>query len=436
MANSERSTSSNSSAAIEDVSKSASSNFGRKGWTTIALTALMLYFSTGTSVDGLNATVQGLSELHGWDTATLLGFSTLSGLVSIVGMFAFGYICDRIGARWVAVLSLILGGISYIWYGNVTSIGQYAVALCLVSLFSNVYAWIAGGAYLASWFPKKKGLALGWATMGNNLSSATIVIIITALARSLGGIKMSITVIGVAMIVSAIWAWFTPDKPEQAGATPDNVPMSKEQMDAYRAESDAYVSSWTYQKLIRTKQFWMISLGLGLYMLITVGVMSQLVPRLMMSFDFTLDKAIGTMTVCALVGVVGSYLWGVVDQKLSTRVATAIYGIWYAVAVLLNLLPYIGTLYVSIFMIGVSIGGNANWPVSLVSTTFGHRNFAKVYSAINPAISIIRMLSFVVLAISLSFTGSYSAAYILFVVLAVVGAALIYFLDDKQYAAE
>lgn len=196
---------------------------------------------------------------------------------------------------------------------------QYAIALCLVSVFSNVYAWIAGGAYLSSWFPRKKGLALGWATMGNNLG-------------------------------------------------------------------------------------------------------------------FEQSKAIGTMTVCALIGVVGSYLWGVLDQKLTTRVATAIYGIWYAVAVLLNLIPNMVTIYISIFMLGVAIGGNANWPVSLVTTTFGHRNFAKVYSLINPAISIIRMLSFVVLAISLTLTGSYSAAYVAFVILAVVAAALIYFVNDKQYA--
>lgn len=310
---------------------------------------------------------------------------------------------------------------------------QYAIALCLVSVFSNVYAWIAGGAYLSSWFPRKKGLAPGWATMGNNLASAAIVLIITGLSAAFGGIQMAITIIGIAMIVTAIWAFFTPNNPEQAGATPDNVPMTKDQMAAYRAESDAYVSTWTYKKLLRTKQFWMISLGLGLYMMITVGVMSQLVPRLM-SLGFEQSKAIGTMTVCALIGVVGSYLWGVLDQKLTTRVATAIYGIWYAVAVLLNLIPNMVTIYISIFMLGVAIGGNANWPVSLVTTTFGHRNFAKVYSLINPAISIIRMLSFVVLAISLTLTGSYSAAYVAFVILAVVAAALIYFVNDKQYA--
>lgn len=88
------------------------------------------------------------------------------------------------------------------------------------------------------WFPKKKGLALGWATMGNNLASATIVLIITELAQAFGSIQMSITIIG---IVAALWAWFTLDNPEQAGATLDIVPMSQDQIKAYRTESENYV---------------------------------------------------------------------------------------------------------------------------------------------------------------------------------------------------
>lgn len=415
----------------------AKSNFGFKGWMVVSLTGLMLYFSTGTSVDGLNVTVEGLAALHGWNTAVLLSFSTLSGLISIAGMFVFGLICHKIGARWTAIISLILGGFSYIWYGHVNSITQYAIALCLVSVFSNVYAWIAGGAYLSTWFPTKKGLALGWATMGNNLASATIVIVLTGLATLLGGIQWSITAIGFAMIVTAIWAWFTPNTPEEAGCTPDNVPISEmdeEKKKISKAKEEAK-SEWTYGKLVRTKQFWLISLGLGLYMLITVGVMSQLVPRLM-GQGFSQSRAISTMTICALVGIAGSYAWGVIDQVFTTRVATALYGVWYAVAIIMNLIPSTITIYISIFMIGVAIGGNANWPVSLTTTVFGPSNFAKVYSLINPAISMIRMLSFVVLAISLQLTEGYTAAYYLFVALAFVAAFMIYIVNDKEYAEE
>ena len=251
----------------------------------------------------------------------------------------------------------------------------------------------------------------------------------------LGGIQWAITAIGVFMIIGALWAFFTPNKPEDVGATPDNEPMTKEEIVAYRKESDNYVSPWTYGKLMRTKQFWVISLGLGLYMLITVGVMSQLVPRLM-SIGFSMSGAVGALSVCALIGSVGSYAWGVLDQKLSTKVATALFGVWYAVAVVLNLFSNPFCIYLSLFMIGVAIGGNANWPVSLTTTVYGHRNFTKVFSLINPAISVVRMLAFSVLAVSLAMTGSYTAAYIGFVVLACIAAFMIFTMNDTEFADE
>ena len=105
---------------------------------------------------------------------------------------------------------------------------------------------------------------------------------------------MSITIIGFAMIAAAVWAWFTPDNPEQADTTPDNVPMS------------------------------------------------QLVPRLM---------ALGFAQKRKLAGVLGD-----------------------------------------------------------------------------------GMFSFVILAISLTLTGSFSLAYILFVILAFAGAWMIYIINDKEFA--
>lgn len=63
-----------------------------------------------------------------------------------------------------------------------------------------------------------------------------------------------------------------------------------------------------------------------------------------------------------------------------------------------------------------------------------YRNFAKVYSLINPCISIIRVFSFSALAVSMAITGSLSGAYAVFVVLAFVAAGLILLINDKKYA--
>lgn len=403
--------------------------FSRKGWSLILLCGVMLYFSTGTSVDGLNATVEGLAESHGWSSAVLLGFSTVSGLISVLGMFIFGLICQHLGARKLAFISLIAGGLSYIWYGHVNSIGQYAVALCMVSVFANVYAWIAGGAYLAAWFPEKKGKALGWAAMGNNLASASIVILITVLTGLLGDIKWAITAIGCVMILLSVWAVFIPDTPQEAGENPDNLTDDGTTQAEKQTPEEPRVE--TYGQLLRSRGFWFVSLGVGIYMMVTVGVMSQMIPRLT-SIGLSRNVAMGAMSVCALVGTGGSYLWGVLDQKCGTRGAASLYGVWYAAAVVLNMVPSLPCIYLSILMLGIAIGGNAHWPISLVMTVFGAKSFTKAYALINSCVSAIRMLSFSVLALSLAMTGSYTVAYAVFVVLSLMAAFMIYMTNAQK----
>ena len=85
-------------------------------------------------------------------------------------------------------------------------------------------------------------------------------------------------------------------------------------------------------------------------------------------------------------------------------------------------------------VIGMAIGGNANWPVSLVSSVFGYQNFAKVYSVVMPLYTLIRCCSFAVLAFFIAQTGSLMDAYILFAVMAFVGAVLTLLINDKKFA--
>lgn len=411
------------------------SNFGKKGWIVIIFVGIMLFFCSGLSNDGLNIAVPAIAAQHGWDYATLLAYSTPAGFISVIGMFFAGILTDKKGARFTTVLCLICMGLSYIWYGNVQSETQYFIALTAVSIFASAGAWIGGGAYLAMYFPRKKGLALGWATMGNNLCSAIYVPILAFLISALGSMGKATIILGIVIILLIIFCVILPNNPEDGGATPDNLPMTDSEIAEYRKQANEYVSPWTLGKLLKNKEMWLISIVLGITMLITVGIMSQMIGRLTgPEIGWDQNTAIKTMSIVAVIGILGSYLWGIVDQKITTKKATALYMVWYGIAAILNVVPNTITLYISLVMIGFAIGGNANWPVSLCSSVFGHRNFSKVYTLVNPIMTFIRCCAYWILAMFLTITGSFKGAYILFGVLAIIGAGLTMLINDKKYA--
>lgn len=418
----------------EKTVKATSSRFGLKGWNIILLIGVMLLLCSGIANDGMNITVAGLSAKNNWDQATLLQYSSYATLISIVLILIVAKICEKIGAKKVVLLGLILGAVCYIWYGCAATLAGFTISFCLAQTFTYSAAWTAGGIYMAMWFPKKKGLAMGWATMGNNLCTAVYVSILSALSLRLG-ITKGIVIISIVILVVALWAAFSKPRPELAGATPDNVPMSTEEIESYRKSVDNYVSDWTIGKLLKTKEYWGVSLCLCFTFLATVGVISQLVSRLMTGFEFTQTFAVTCMSICAVIGIVGSYVWGVIDQKIGTKKAVVIYMLWFAVAIIINLLPGgMVTLWISLIMIGAAIGGNANWPVSFTSTVFGYKNFPRVYPYINLFLNIGRGFAFLVLAFSLRITGSLTGAYWVFVVILVLGMIMAMIVNDKKYA--
>lgn len=220
--------------------------------------------------------------------------------------------------------------------------GMHCMALPVICVQESI-----ADQFVALLKKKSQELVVGWAAMRNNPASASIVIVITMLTQVCGGIEWAITIIGCMMILLCIGAMLIPDTPQEAGENPANL---TDEEAALAAEGEPpEQGTQTYRCFLRTRKFWFVSLGVGIYMMVTVGVISQLILRLT-SIELSRSAAMIAMSVCALIGTVGSYLWGMLDQKCSTKNAAALYGVWYATAVALNMVPNRLCIYLSILM--------------------------------------------------------------------------------------
>jgi OFA family oxalate/formate antiporter-like MFS transporter len=424
-----------------DTKHSASSNFGRWGWWIIIYTAILMFLANGCQTDGLNLLVSKFSYVNGWDSNTVLAMSTPAGYVALAVGVPLGWLIMKKGTRKVLVGVLVLGGLTYAAMGNSSNIVVYFIFQCIMCTCANCFSVHAANTLVANWFPKKKGLALGWATMGMNASSALYTIILSGLFSKFT-LAVSLDILGAVTVLMGIVTLFCiRDTPEEVGCTPDNEPLSQEQIAANNAEHESYQSPWTFGKLLKDKDTWMCGLCYGCFMLVTVGIMSQLVGRIM-QMGFTQTYAIGCVSVCAIIGLVGSYAWGVLDQKMGTKWSTTFFGVWYAAGIAFNVFASLLTnvnhslallcMYLSIFIIGVSIGGTANFAPSMTTNIFGRRDFPLAFTVINTIYNVMRCTSYVVLAGVLAVTGSYTAAYVVFIFISLIGSLIAWRIDDTE----
>ena len=293
-------------------------DFGSKGWSMIIFCMLMYYNFAAWTADGINIFTQGYAKAYGWDPSVLLSFSTPANWIGVIGALVFAQIVVKKGSRFVAAVGLIAQGIISIWFGNIQSLLAYAIAISALNFFASGFGYVVPGTIMNVWFPKKKGLALGWATMGMGFCTATFVALITFSFAKLG-ISMTMTIVGIVLIALGVSSVFwVKDTPELAGAYPDNVPHSQEDLKKTALLMQSYKSPFMVKKLFKDKDMWLISLGYGCVWLVTIGIVSQYVVRLV-SVGYSESFALSMLSTAAIFCLIGSYLWGWLIKKSGQR---------------------------------------------------------------------------------------------------------------------
>lgn len=412
--------------------KTSISGFGRDGWGIIIYCAAMFWFYVGMVNDGSNITAPAFAAKSGIDYSTVLSMGTIAGIVGFFFFILFGQINIKLGAKKTSAICMFLAGIFYIGLGMSNNIIMYAICLCVITGATMSGGYIAGGTLVAKWFPKKKGIVMGYTTMGHNLASAFYVPLIAFLVNTMGLQKGVMIPSVLVMVLGFIGLLMVKNTPEEINIYPDNVTKAVYEAEYFVGHDEDNTGGWTTKKLLCEKQLWLTALTTGIYQLVTVGVMTQLVVR-NMQLGFTQTQAISIMTFLAVIGVFGSWLFGVIDTKYGTKPTMYIFGIWYAVALLCNVMEMKYSIYISVFMIGMAIGGSANFTTSLPAAVFGRHGFEKANSVVFPIQGIVTSLNFLLSGMSIAITGSLRGAYVVFIGIIIVNVLLITLVDEHKF---
>lgn len=405
------------------------SNFGLRGWSIVVIEGLLIWIAAGVQVHGLNIMVPTLSQAFDIDKATLLFWATPASWGSVAAAFVMAKYCEKKGARRTIVVSLIVCAVCFGLLGVWGSLAAFVILFFGVNFFGTGYGYVGGLALIANWFPRKKNLALGWVTMGQTMSTALFVPSLAWLFATFG-VKFGFMGVSLAMLVLVlVVALFSRNMPEEMGCSPDNVPMTAEEVARSRREQESYVCPLTTRQLLGMRDVWFMGLASGGVYVVLVGVLSQLVPRLM-AMGYELNTAILYLAIAAFIGVPGAYCWGWLGQRLGTKLGLIAYSLWWLVAVVLNMFEFNPvTLWSSLVMIGLSFGGATNLTTSIVAEKFPRGAFVKAFGIVAPIQGIVRCCSFAILAFGLTYLGGYVGAYALLVVVALIDVVLFWMTD-------
>ena len=410
-----------------DAQATSKGGFGSWGWGMIIFSIFMYCFYAGWGADGLNIFTTAFQRTRGWDPATLLTLVAPGQLLGVIGSGFFGQIIIKRGPRFVITSGLVCFAAAVFWFGRVDALWQFAVAFMLINFFGAGFGFIATGTLITTWFPRKKGIALGWATMGFPLSTAAFVPVIALMFGRIGIAGATTVWAGILVLFAVVGFFFIKDKPEQIGCYPDNEPISDDAIKANLQELENYVSPFTVKRLLRDKDMWLIAVGWGCLWMVTLGIVVQLVPR-MMSIGYSQSYAIALLSAAAVCALPGSLLWGWLDQKFGTRFASICYGAVYILTLIVLIAQTRNTAltFITIALVGLGLGGIKNLITSMVGTVYGRYDFTAANRIIMPITIIVRTLCFPLMGVTLAILKTLTGAYAVFIVVDILAIILVF----------
>lgn len=413
-------------------SNNTKSNFGKWGWSMILYCAVSYYLAAALSTDTLNWFPSAFTAYHGWDASIVNLCNAMAGIGGWLGVIAavvFSIMAAKWGSRFMAVLGNFVCGVLCIIFACTTNITVFlAMVVILTFVSGNIQLNVVPNNIMNIWFPKKKGLALGWASMGLPLCTATIIVILSAI----GNPKTAYIILGIlCFAVGIISIFWVKNTPEEVGATPDNEPIDHEEALALKAKQEEEAKHMTIGMIAKNRNTWLIGFGHGFLWMTTIGLVSNFIPRLLM-VGTDQNVALSMLTIAALIGIFGSYVWGWLDQKLTTKTASIIYGFWYLAALLIMIFhngSMVMTILAAIF-VGFGIGGIGNLIPSIIGTCFGRFGFIQANRLIAPINTAVRSTALII--IGAVGTANLTHSYVIFFVASAVAILLITFIKQPQ----
>ncbi|MEI6186671.1 MAG: MFS transporter [Dehalococcoidia bacterium] len=348
------------------------------GWVVVGAAFIITFITCGVNFSYGVFFLPIVNEF-GWSRGLASAVMLVAGLAYAVTLPFTGILADRYGYKWVLAVSAGFLSLGLILSSQIQELWQLYVFTGLLVGLSISASFAIPVALVALWFTRRQGLALGVATLGISLGTATIPLLISYLITSAGW-RMTLLMAGIAVAVLCIPATLLMRSP------PRNMPSAaagnKESSAGQRAEPSDLDTGLTVSQALRTGQFWMLFIMFLLFLSSLGLVMLHLVPY---AVDSGIDpvRAAVLLTLIGIFGIAGRLSSGVLSDKIGIKpimlFCTVLLGLNIAFIALCSE-PWAFYVFAAIY--GIAYSGFVTQMVRVTRKVFGGIALGAVFGAL------------------------------------------------------
>jgi len=340
----------------------------------------------------------------------------------------------------MAIFGAVIAGLGYMLFSRMNSLVMLYVLFGVVIAFGyNAGFSHAATAAVANWFIKKRSRALGLYTLGAGVGGATIVPLIGWLISQYDW-RTTVAIIGIGMWVIVIpLSLILRHKPEQYGYVPDGEPPAEKQPlpeaevatsappTEMEVEGPSDERDFTWREALGTASFWLLLLGASAR---AMGMSSVVLHEVAYLTDIGISEmeaavALGLMVA---ISIPGRIFFGWLGDRFDKRYVLIVTYVLQAIGILI--LANVNTIqqvYIFLVVFGVGYGGAIPVYIAMRGEYFGRKAFATIQGLMQMFLIIPTVVGPIFAGYVYDSTGSYYNAFLIFALLYIVGAGVIFF---------
>lgn len=373
------------------------------------------------------AYVAVLATEKGWSKTALSGGAALQSMESAVIGPALGWLSDRFGPYRLIRAGVLIFGAGMIALSRVDSLGSFYAALILIALGTSLAGYFPINIAVIHWFERYRARALS--IVGLGMAVGGLFVPLVAASMQTFGWRSTAMWSGVLIIVlcGPISLLFK-DRPQALGQEIDGDWAAANAKAAGDKTSEDEAVEFTAREALRTRAFWLVSLGHGFALLAVTAVNVHAITLIKESLGYTVAQAslvITLMTASQIAGVLAGMAFG---DRLNKRLLAAFCMLMHGAGLLL--LAWAQGLAM---LVGFALLHGAAWGLrgplmqAIRADYFGRRSIGMIMGLSTLIVAIGQIGGPMIAGGLADITGNYRAGFTVLAVLVGLGSLLFYF---------
>jgi MFS family permease len=354
------------------------------GWWIVAAGFGIFMLGGGLLFHAFGTYVKLLEEEFGWSRTQLsIAFSMQRVESGFLGPLQ-GWMVDHYGPRAVMLVGVTIFGLGFMAFSQVNTLLAFYLVFVVMATGQSLGSMLSLSASLVSFFRRRRALALG--VVGTGMATGGLLQPVAVAGLESWGWRTMAFVSGVIILAVGLpLARLVRHRPEEMGLRPDGDPgapaagANGSRADGQDAADPDDEVSFTAREAMRTRAFWLLSIGHGAGLMTVGAMLVHFVPHVTDELGVSLGTAarmVSLMTAMLVVGMLSAgWLGDRIDKRLIIVAAMLLH---FAAMVLLAVASVLLLLALAAALQGLAWGARGPLTQALRADYFGTASFGKI----------------------------------------------------------